>query len=258
MGSPSHQRPEVIWQSFCFFWYSRSGSSDGFITGTSSSWLKAIPHACLGLAIPGPEFIIGLRIWLGVSLFPLSPLCTCLSTIDNFGDHLLGCSQGPMRIRRHNALVNVIYNALSQDHPGVLKEQRASHDHGSCPGDVFHPDFQDGRSAFFDISVCSTTQPTFISSSDSWAGVAAVAVEVAKDEKHSAAVEKVGHHLLWRCYILLQIALLHGVVSLVNLLGKICCNNWLFSYGWVILRWFCITGPSGLGWWWQFPFPLIM
>jgi len=43
-------------------------------SGTSNSWLKAIPRACLGLALPGPEFIIGLRIWLSVSLFPLSPL----------------------------------------------------------------------------------------------------------------------------------------------------------------------------------------
>ena len=42
-----------------------------------------------------------------------------------------------MRIRRHDALVNIIYNALSQDHPGVLKEQRASYDDGLRPGDVF-------------------------------------------------------------------------------------------------------------------------
>ena len=69
-----------------------------------------------------------------VSLFPLSPLCTCLSSIDNFGDHLLSCSQ---RIRRNDALINIIYNVLSQDHPGVLKEQRASYDDGSRPGDVF-------------------------------------------------------------------------------------------------------------------------
>jgi len=28
-----------------------------------------------------------------------------------------------------------------QDHPGVLKEQKASYDDGLCPDDVFHPDF---------------------------------------------------------------------------------------------------------------------
>ena len=67
--------------------------------GTSSGWLKAIPSISLGLAIPGPEFIVGLRLWLGVSLFPICPLCTCLSSIDCFGDHLLGCSHGPMQGR---------------------------------------------------------------------------------------------------------------------------------------------------------------
>ena len=96
-----------------------------------------------------------------------------------------------MRIRRHDTLVNIIYNALSQDHPGVLKEQRASYDDGLRP-DIFHPDFQHGHSAYFDVSVCSTIQPAFISSSASCAGVAAAAGEVAKDEKHLAAVEKTG------------------------------------------------------------------
>jgi len=66
-----------------------------------------------------------MNIWLGVSLFPLSLLCTCLSTIDNFGDHLFSCSQGPMGISQHDALVNIIYNALSQVHPGVFKEKES-------------------------------------------------------------------------------------------------------------------------------------
>ena len=101
-------------------------------------------------SLPGPEFVVGLRLWLGAILFPLSPLCTCLS--------LLGCSHGPMRIRCHNTLVKIIYNALSQDHPGVFKEQRALHD-DLWPGDIFHPEFEHGRSAYFDVSVCNTIQP---------------------------------------------------------------------------------------------------
>jgi len=114
-------------------------------SGTSSSWLKAIPQTSLGLAIPGPEFIVGLHLWPGVSLFPLSPLYTCLSSIDSFDDHLLGCSHGPMRIRCHDALVSIFLHALLQDHPEVLKEQRASFDGNSCPGDIFHPDYQYGH-----------------------------------------------------------------------------------------------------------------
>ena len=68
----------------------------------------------------------------------------------NFGNNFC---ENNSRTSRHDALVNIIYNALSQDHPGVLKEQRVSYDDGSRPGDVFHPD---GYSAFFDISECST------------------------------------------------------------------------------------------------------
>ena len=105
------------------------------------------------------------------NLVPFSPFCTCLSSIDRFGDHLLGCSRGPMRIRHHDTLVSIISNALSKDHPGVLKEQalpsvyalqcltgkedknrkskeqRASYDDGLRPGDIFHPDFQHDHSA---------------------------------------------------------------------------------------------------------------
>ena len=139
-------------------------------SGTSSGWLKAIPSTSLGLAIPGPEFIVGLCLWLGVSLLPISPLCTCLSSIDCFGDHLLGCSHGPMRICCHDALVNILHHALLQDHPGVVKEQCASFDDSSCPGDIFHPDYQLGHPAYFDVSVCSITQPAQISSSTSCVG----------------------------------------------------------------------------------------
>ena len=51
--------------------------------------------------------------------------------------------------------------------------------------------FQHGRPAYFDVSIRCTTQPTFISSCASCAGVAAAAGEVAKDKKHLAAVEEV-------------------------------------------------------------------
>ena len=59
------------------------------------------------------------------------------------------------------------------------------------PGDIFHPDFQHGHSVYFDVSVCSTTQLAYISSSTSCAWVAAAAGELAKDKKHLVAVVKV-------------------------------------------------------------------
>ena len=162
------------------------------LSGASSGWLKAIPQSSLGLVIPGPEFVVGLRLWLGIPLFPVPPLCVCLSPIDGFGDHLLECSHGPMRIRHHDALVDIIRHALSQSHPGVLKEQCISCKDHSCPGDIYHLDFQYGLPAYFDLSVRSTTQPSYISSSSSCAGVAAAVGELAKDHRHQDVVEEAG------------------------------------------------------------------
>jgi len=55
--------------------------------------------------------------------------------------------------------------------------------------DTFHQDFLHACSAYFDVSIGSTIQPAFISSSASCAGVAAATGEVAKDEKHWQKLE---------------------------------------------------------------------
>ena len=41
----------------------------------------------------------------------------------NIGDHVLGCGDGPLRIRRHDAICDVIWHALVQDNSGCKKEQ---------------------------------------------------------------------------------------------------------------------------------------
>jgi len=79
-----------------------------------------------------------------------------LSIIDQFYDHLLGCSLGPLLIQHHDAFVNIAHHALLQDHPGVLREQGITSDQ-SRPGDIYHPDFTLGRPAYFDLSVRCTT-----------------------------------------------------------------------------------------------------
>ena len=70
----------------------------------TSSWLQAIPNPNLGLAIIGCEFTCALRYWLSIPFFDSSHLCSCGSTLDPHGDHLLGCGQGPFRIRCHDVL----------------------------------------------------------------------------------------------------------------------------------------------------------
>jgi len=143
------------------------------------------------LAFSPRDFIIALCLWLGIPLFPLLPLCTCLSVIDQFGDHLFGCSCSPLHIQCHDALVNIIHHALLQEHPGVLREQGIASDQ-SHPGDIYHPEFILGHPAYFDVSVTCTAQPSFISSAASQAGVAAAVGEEAKDDHYLESVSDHG------------------------------------------------------------------
>ena len=112
--------------------------------------------------------------------------------LDPFGDHLLGCGHGVLRIQRHDALRDIVYHALRMDNPGVRTEQRCQGDHQDRPGDIFHPDFQDGRPAYFDVTVRNTLQPAFLAEGAIRPGVAAEAGEAAKDLHHAAAVEQAG------------------------------------------------------------------
>ena len=126
------------------------------------SWLQAIPNPNLGLAVVGPEFICALRYWLGIPFFNSSRLCVCGSTLDQHGDHLLGCGHGPLHIRRHDVLCHILFQALLQDNPQVKREQRLSGSSGDRPGDIFHPDFADGRPTYFDVSVRNSLLPQYL------------------------------------------------------------------------------------------------
>ena len=140
------------------------------------------------------EFVCSLRYWLGVPLFSAtSPVrCPCGSVVDQFGDHRLGCGHGPMRIRRHDALCDVIYHALLQDNTGCRKEQRCAGSRLDRPGDVFHPDFVHGKPAYFDVTVRCPLQESLLGRSAVSAGVAAAKGEEDKDAHHDELVQAAG------------------------------------------------------------------
>jgi len=75
--------------------------------------------------MPVTEFVVAVRIWLGVPLFPIAQLCTCSSSINSYGDHLLGFSYGPLRIHRHDALTDVLFHSM------LLYELKVSGDNQS-------------------------------------------------------------------------------------------------------------------------------
>ena len=163
-------------------------------SGFAYAWLRALPSPKLGLALPPAEFVVALRLWLGIPVFPEADLTlwSCHQLIDRFGDHLIGCSHGPLRIRRHNALYDIIYYALLEDSADVRREQGVSGESASRPGDVFHPDFHNGRPTYFDISVRSAVHSGVISHSASASGFAALKGEMEKDARHKNLVEAAG------------------------------------------------------------------
>ena len=97
-----------------------------------------------------------------------------------------------MRIRRHNALCDIIYYALLEDSADACREQGVFGESASRPGDVFHPDFHNGRPTYFDISVKSALHSGVITHSASSPGFAALKGEMEKDARYRDLVEDAG------------------------------------------------------------------
>ena len=162
----------------------------------AGAWLRALPNPNLGLAMPSREFVVAVRIRLGLPIFsppPQSSLCTCGTVLDEYGDHLLGCSQKTnLIIKRHDALCDVIFNTLLIDDSRCRREQRCSSDSGKRPGDIFHPNFQHGLPAYFDVTVRNSLQPSYLVQAASYAGAAAEAGEDEKVLRHETMVSATG------------------------------------------------------------------
>ena len=135
--------------------------------------------------------MVALRYWLGILLFHFSARRSCGVVLDGHGDHILGCGDGPLRNRQHDAICDLLWHALVQDLSGCKKEQRCGVGLDR-PGDVFHPDFQFGKSAYFDVSVCHPLQDSLLCLSAATAGVAAGCGEADKESRHEAAVRDAG------------------------------------------------------------------
>ena len=98
------------------------------LSNHAEAWLLALLNPNLGLTISPHEFVIAIRTWLGIPMFPLPPssiLFCCGATIDPFGDHPISCPRGPLRVQRHNALCEVIFQALLVENKQV-KENRTA------------------------------------------------------------------------------------------------------------------------------------
>ena len=128
---------------------------------------------------------------LEIPLFHVSARCSCGVVLDGHGDHILGCGDGPLRIHRHDAMCDLLWHALVQDHSGCKRAQRygAGLDR---PGDVRHP-LQDSLLCLsIDCTDSGYGVYTIYGLSAATAGVAAGRGEANKDSHHEAAVRDAG------------------------------------------------------------------
>ncbi len=81
----------------------------------ASGWLTTVP-CHVGLQLTNDDFIICCRLRLGCIQFPsvAAVMCACgLAELDPYGDHLLCCSTGNERNRRHDHLCEVFRQIIS-------------------------------------------------------------------------------------------------------------------------------------------------
>ena len=159
----------------------------------SGSWIRATPNSVFGLTMSPQEFVVCVHLWLGISLFPPPPSsrCFCGSILDCHGDHVLGCHRGSTRIKRHDALCNIIFHCLQANNSGTVGNNvaAATINQGQV---TFSTLTSFGVAPPISISVRNSLQQSFIVSSAITAGSAAAAGEMEKDLRHQLNVESTG------------------------------------------------------------------
>ena len=69
------------------------------------------------------------------------------------------------------------------DNGNCGKEQRCNTDTCARPGDIFHPDFEQGRATYFDVKVRNTMQQSYVTQTADSAGNAAAAAAGEREKR---------------------------------------------------------------------------
>ena len=173
----------------------------------AGAWLRALPNPNLSLAMRSREFVVAVRIHLGLPILFLLHhslvFVLVVRVLDEYGDHLLGCSQKTnLILKHHDALCDVIFNTLLVDDCRCRSEQNCSRDSRKRPGNIFHPNFQHGLPAYFDVTVRNSLQPSYLVQAACYAGAAAQAGE---DESLTASNDGIRNRKAYLNHLLLSL-----------------------------------------------------
>ena len=131
----------------------------------AGDWLDVVPSKSLGLHLRKDEFLIAVKLRLGVKVFRGEgecPMDRCRSHSDAYGFHAVGCGINGERISRHHHLRDAVFNAASQAMLGPSREAE-----GLLPGsddrpaDILIPYWSQGKPTAIDVSVVSPFQAAY-------------------------------------------------------------------------------------------------
>ena len=92
----------------------------------AGKWLNCPPIPALGLHLRGEEFVIAVKVRLGMPVYDaVRPCPLCDRPCDTLGDHSLCCGTGGEHTRRHDLLRNCIYNLVVEAGLSPTKEGRS-------------------------------------------------------------------------------------------------------------------------------------
>jgi hypothetical protein len=129
----------------------------------ASAWLNAIPSFHMRQVFPNAQYVILLRLWLGLDVYDSEfPCPTCGNHMDVSGFHALTCKSGGYLGVRHNSLRDEFFRtcraaqlAPKRETPFLLADSQ------DRPADVFLPSFSLGRPLCLDFAITHPLQKNF-------------------------------------------------------------------------------------------------
>ena len=132
--------------------------------GIGGSFMAATPNRHAQTKISSDQYRLGLRWWLGLSLFPEGTdpeelKCSgCNVQVDVFGDHLLCCKNRNNNFyRRHNAVRDAIVSVLLEAGQSFAVEVMVPNqpeDSSLRPADILLKGWTAGKDTALDLTIC--------------------------------------------------------------------------------------------------------
>jgi len=141
--------------------------------GLTASWMRATPHPQLHTTISTEDYVLSLKWWLGMPIIHQTKGATrcpgCDAMVDAWGDHLVCCPRNNYA-SRHNAIQEVLFEALSTAGQGVAKEVMIPNqsDQHLRPADLLLSAWDNGQPTAFDLTVVHGWQQSTKQGKERW------------------------------------------------------------------------------------------